>query len=177
MRLWGRRVLAVDDDADALDLVSEVLRQAGAEVIGVGAAEYALPTVVFLMPDVLIVDVAMPRQDGVALVRGLRSLPADQGGRIPALALTAMPPTPAAVEEWLAAGFQRHMAKPFDPEPLVSAVAEISGHAVERRRRGLPPDQWPPEAQEGRRQPDAGYQRGRAARSDSASAEGRGRAK
>jgi CheY-like chemotaxis protein len=148
MRLWGRRVLAVDDDADSLDVVSEVLRLAGAEVIGVGAAEYALPTVVFLMPDVLLVDVAMPGEDGVSLVRRLRALPADQGGLIPAVALTAVPPTEAARAEWTNAGFQKHLAKPFDPEELVALVAELLG-----------------------------YQRGSASRSDSASPGGRGRAK
>jgi CheY-like chemotaxis protein len=148
MRLWGRRVLAVDDDVDSLDVVSEVLRLAGAEVIGVGAAEYALPTVVFLMPDVLLVDVAMPGEDGVSLVRRLRALPADQGGLIPAVALTAVPPTEAARAEWSHAGFQKHLAKPFDPSELVELVAEL-----------------------------AGYQRGSDSRSDSASPGGRGRAK
>jgi two-component system, OmpR family, response regulator len=125
MRLWGKRVLAVDDDVDTLDVVSEVLRLAGAEVIGVGAAEYALPTVVFLMPDAMIVDVAMPGQDGVTLVRRLRSLPPDQGGLIPAIALTAVPPTEAARAEWTSAGFQKHLAKPFDPEELIAVLAEV----------------------------------------------------
>jgi CheY-like chemotaxis protein len=176
MRLWGRRVMAVDDDADTLDVVSEVLGRAGAEVIGVGAAVYALPTVVFLMPDILIVDVALPGEDGVSLVRRLRALPADQGGRIPALTLTAVPPTESAREEWRRAGFQRHVGKPFDPEELIGAVAELSGHAVERRRHGLLPDQWPPGVPIDRRARD-GYQRGRDASSSSASAEGRPRAK
>ena len=148
MQLWGKRVLAVDDDVDSLDVVSEVLRLAGAEVIAVGAAEYALPTVVFLMPDVLIVDVAMPGTDGVTLVRRLRGLPADQGGLIPAVALTAVPPTEAARAEWIEAGFQRHLAKPFDPGELVETVAAL-----------------------------ARYQRGPDSRSDSASPGGSGRAK
>ena len=148
MRLWGRRVLAVDDDPDSLEVVGEVLRRAGAEVIGVGAAVYALPTVVFLMPDVLIVDVAMPVEDGVTLVRRLRALPADQGGQIPAVALTAVPPTEAARAEWTNAGFQVHVAKPFDPEELIGVVASLTD-----------------------------YQRGAEKRSDSASAGGSGRAK
>lgn len=148
MRLWGKRVLAVDDDPDSLDRLTEVLGREGAEVVGVGAPEYALPTVVFLMPDVLIVDVAMRGEDGVTLVRRLRALPADQGGRIPALTLTALPATEAAHQEWLKAGFQRHLAKPFDPEELIGAVAELTG-----------------------------YQRGPDASSASASPEGRGRAK
>ncbi|HEY7509916.1 MAG TPA: response regulator [Vicinamibacteria bacterium] len=148
MRLWGKRVLAVDDDVDTLDVVSEVLRRAGAEVIGVGAAEYALPTVVFLMPDVLIVDVAMPGQDGVTLVRRLRELPPDHGGLIPAVALTAVPPTAAARAEWLEAGFQQHLAKPFDPEELVALLAALLD-----------------------------YQRGPERRSNSASPGGSGRAK
>jgi CheY-like chemotaxis protein len=148
MRLWGKRVLAVDDDTDSLDLVTEMLGREGAEVIGVGAPEFALPTVVFLMPDILIVDVAMPGEDGVTLVRRLRALPADQGGLIPALTLTALPPTETAVEGWLKAGFQRHLAKPFDPEELIAAVAELTA-----------------------------YQRGPDARNASASPGGSGRAK
>lgn len=178
MRLWGRRVLAVDDDADSLEVVCEVLRRVGAEAIGVGAPEHALPTVVSLMPDVLIVDMDMPGEDGVALVRRLRRLPAAQGGRIPAITLTAVPPTAGARAEWLAAGFQRHMAKPFDPEALVEAVAELTEQAVERRQVCLPRDQWPADAGQDRRAGgDAPYQRGPAARSDSASSEGSGRAK
>jgi CheY-like chemotaxis protein len=177
MRLWGKRVMAVDDDADSLAVVSEVLGRAGAEVIGVGAPVYALPTIVFLMPDILIVDVALPGEDGVSLVRRLRALPADQGGRIPALTLTAVPPTESAREEWRQAGFQRHVGKPFDPEELIAVVAELTGQAVERRRRGLPRDQWPADVPVDRRARDGGYQRGRDASSDSASAGGRPRAK
>jgi CheY-like chemotaxis protein len=177
MRLWGRRVMAVDDDADSLDVLSEVLGREGAEVIGVGAAAYALPAVVFLMPDVLIVDVAMPGEDGVSLVRRLRALPADQGGRIPALALTALAPTESARDQWRQAGIQRHVGKPFDPEHLIGLVAELSGQAVERRRRGLAPDLWPPDVASERRSAENAYQRGRASKSDSASAEGSPRAK
>ena len=178
MRLWGRRVLAVDDDADSLEVVCEVLRRVGAEAIGVGAPELALPTVVSLMPDVLIVDMDMPGEDGLTLVRRLRRLPVRQGGRIPAIMLTAVPPTAGAHAEWLAAGFQRHMAKPFDPEALVELVAEMTEQAVERRRICLPRDQWPADANEDRRAGEGvSYQRGPEARSDSASSEGRGRAK
>jgi CheY-like chemotaxis protein len=177
MRLWGRRVLAVDDDADTLEVVSEVLQQVGAEVVAVGAPQHALPTVVSLMPDVLVVDVAMPQQDGVSLIRRLRELPAGQGGRIPALTLTAVPATAALRAEWLAAGFQRHLAKPFDPEELVRLVVELAGHVVDRRRLDLPPDQWPADVLVDRRQPESRYQRGPSASSDSASSEGRGRAK
>ena len=143
--------MAVDDDPDTLDVITEVLRREGAEVIAVRAPVYALPSIVFLMPDVLIADVAMPVEDGVSLVRKLRALPEGQGGRIPAIALTALPPTEGARQEWSTAGFQRHLAKPFEPQELIRVVAELSGHAVERRRRGLPPDQWPPDAGTDRR--------------------------
>lgn len=178
MRLWGRRVLAVDDDADSLEVICEVLRHVGAEAIGVGAPEVALPTVVSLMPDVLIVDMDMPGEDGVALVRRLRRLPVQQGGRIPAITLTAVPPTVAARAEWLAAGFQRHMAKPFDPEALVDVVAELTEQSVERRKIILPRDQWPADVPADRRaRLETSYQRGAEARSDPAASEGSGRAK
>jgi CheY-like chemotaxis protein len=174
MRLWGKRVLAVDDDADTLEVVAEVLQRVGAEVVTVGAPQHALPTVVSLMPDVLIVDVAMPGEDGVSLVRRLRQLPPAQGGRIPVLTLTAVPPSEAARAEWRAAGCQRYLAKPFNPDELVRVVEELTGQAVDRRTLDLPPERWPADAGVERRRD---YQRGREARSDPASSEGRGRAK
>jgi CheY-like chemotaxis protein len=143
--------MAVDDDPDSLDVIAEVLRREGAETITVREPTDTLPGIVFLMPDVLILDVAMPGEDGVSLLRRLRALPPREGGRIPAIALTALPPTQGARDEWLTAGFQRHLAKPFEPHELVALVIELSGHAVERRRLGLPPGEWPLEAQGDRR--------------------------
>lgn len=134
MRLAGKRVMAIDDDLDTLDVITQVLRMAGAEVIGVPATTYALPATVFLRPDVLLVDVAMPGEDGVSLVRRLRALPPDSGGRIPAATVTAVPPTEAALHEWREAGFQAYVVKPFDPGKLVDVVWELCGVTVERRR-------------------------------------------
>ncbi len=76
--------------------------------------------------DVLVSDVAMPGVDGYALMRTIRAMPSDKGGRTPALALTAYA-RDSDSEEAFAAGFQRHIAKPVDPSALVAVVASVAG--------------------------------------------------
>jgi CheY-like chemotaxis protein len=122
--LAGARVLVVDDEADARDLVTKLLQAQGAQVISAPSAAEALITFARVHPEVLVSDIGMPGGDGYKLIAGVRALEAAQGDT-PALAvaLTAF----AAVEDSeraLAAGFQRHLAKPFDPAELVRIVAE-----------------------------------------------------
>src|SRR5688572_33022138 len=89
MGIWGTRVVVVDDDTDTLDLLSVILREQGAEVVPVDHSGAALATILGVMPDVLLVDIAMPGLDGVSLIRKLRSLSPERGGRIPAATVTA----------------------------------------------------------------------------------------
>ena len=151
MAIWGARVVAVDDDLDTLDLVRAVLEGRGVQLVGVSAPGAALSTVVGVMPDVLLVDIAMPGEDGLALVRKLRTLSPEKGGRIPAATLTALPAPPERLEEWRRVGFQRHVGKPFHPDALVEVVEELAGRVVERRTMALAPPCWPREVRRDRR--------------------------
>jgi PAS domain S-box-containing protein len=129
INLAGRRILVVDDEADARDLLAEILGQAGAEVIVVGSADEALGTLRRWRPDVLVSDIGMPGDDGYVLIRKVRALGSGEGGQVRALALTAY----ARSEDRalaLEAGFHTHIAKPVDPLELTALIA---GLAPERR--------------------------------------------
>ena len=127
--LTGVSVLVVDDELDARELVAEAFKSAGAVVYMAASAQEALSTVSAVLPDVLVSDIGMPHQDGYALMRQVRSLPADQGGEIPALALTAYARA-ADAERAFDAGYQRHVAKPVDPLLLVELVAGLAGRST-----------------------------------------------
>jgi CheY-like chemotaxis protein len=123
-RLDGVRVLLVDDEPDALDLVTEVLRANGAEVVTAISARQALALLPTTRPHVLVSDISMPDMDGLDLIRALRSLSAEQGGQTPAIALTAFTRS-EDVERALAAGFQTHLFKPVGVVSLAEAVARL----------------------------------------------------
>ncbi|WOD40227.1 PAS domain-containing protein [Nodosilinea sp. E11] len=123
--LRGICVFSVDDSADTRELLTVLLSQYGAEVVTIGSAAEVLDRLQHQQPDVLISDIGMPEIDGYSLIRQIRSLPPDQGGNIPAIALTAY----ARYEdqqESLASGYQRHLAKPLDIEKLVQTVIELT---------------------------------------------------
>ena len=125
LRLNGLRVLVVDDEADARKFVSTVLEECGAEVTAVDSVDSALAAIEHFKPDVLVSDIGMPGEDGYALIRKVRELEADIGGRIPAVALTGY----ARVEnhkEALLAGFQLHVAKPVRSAELIAVVASLA---------------------------------------------------
>ena len=129
INLAGRRILVVDDEADARDLLAQILGQAGADVIVVGSADEALETLRRWRPDVLVSDIGMPGDDGYVLIRKVRALGTAEGGQVRALALTAY----ARSEDRalaLEAGFHTHIAKPVDPLELTALIA---GLAPERR--------------------------------------------
>jgi signal transduction histidine kinase/CheY-like chemotaxis protein len=129
--LEGARVLLVDDDADAREFLATALTGAGAEVRAVGAPSTAFDAMRGWRPDVIVSDIAMPEVDGYAFIRGVRALPSDEGGRTPAVALTALA-RPKDRLRALSAGFQTHLPKPVDPNELVLAVASLR-HASTRQ--------------------------------------------
>ncbi len=123
--LTGLRVLAVDDEADARELLREFLQACGSEVVTAGSAAEALRILDNESFDILISDIGMPVEDGYTLIKKIRERSADKGGRIPAIALTAY----ARVEDRvraLTAGFQIHIPKPVEPVELIAVVASLA---------------------------------------------------
>jgi PAS domain S-box-containing protein len=126
LSLDGLRVLVVDDEPDARELVTTVLKEYKAEVIAVATAGEALEAIQQLQPNVLVSDIGMPQEDGYALIRKVRALDGERGGRIPAVALTAYARAEDRTQALLA-GFQQHISKPVDPAELAAVVASLTG--------------------------------------------------
>ncbi len=127
--LDGVRVLVVDDEVDAREIVSAVLLEYGAEVKAVATATEALIEVTQFQPHVLVSDIGMPGVDGYGLIQKVRALTKEQGGKVPALALTAY----ARAEDRkraLLAGFELHVPKPIDSAELAVAIARLAGRNV-----------------------------------------------
>jgi signal transduction histidine kinase/CheY-like chemotaxis protein len=127
-KLAGLRILVVDDEADARDLLAIRLQQYGAEVVTAASAESAMEELSHQTrrPDLIVSDIAMPGEDGYSLIRRLRSMEPAEGGRIPAIALTAYSRTKDRVQA-LAAGFQLHMPKPVNAAELAIAITSVIG--------------------------------------------------
>jgi signal transduction histidine kinase len=123
--LRGVRVLLVEDEADTRELVSFVLESNGAQVTAAASVLEALHRLKDARPTVIVSDIGMPHVDGYSFVRRVRALPADAGGRTPAIALTAYA-RDLDKKEAEAAGYQRHLAKPVSPSLLVATVAEVA---------------------------------------------------
>jgi PAS domain S-box-containing protein len=125
-QLVGLRVLVVDDEPDMRELLCEILSECRSEVTAAGSVAEAMN--VFERggaPDVLVSDISMPGETGYDLIRRVRALPADQGGGVPAAALTAL--TRAEDRRHvLSAGFQLHVPKPVEPAELVTVVATLA---------------------------------------------------
>jgi CheY-like chemotaxis protein len=135
--LEGLWVVVVDDEVDARELAAMVLEDRGAVVTLAASAAEALAVFnqdghslgLSRLPDLLISDIAMPGEDGYALIQNIRTLPPQQGGQVAAIALTAC----AREEERsqaLAAGFQVHLSKPVLPTTLVAKVAALTGRSA-----------------------------------------------
>ncbi|MCW5315021.1 response regulator [Nostoc sp. KVJ3] len=122
--LSGVRILVVDDDADSRDFVAFVLEQDGAFVIAVSSALEALERLAQVKLDVLVSDIGMPEMDGYMLIHQVRTLIPEQGGQIPAIALTAFARNEDR-QKALKAGFQMHLPKPLNPEELIAAIAQL----------------------------------------------------
>jgi signal transduction histidine kinase/CheY-like chemotaxis protein len=128
LELKGLRVLYVDDDEDAREMVSAFLDGRGARVTVSDSATDALEILKRERPDVLISDIGMPGEDGYWLIGKVRALARDEGGRTPAAALTGYARA-ADRQKVLRAGFQAHVSKPVDPTELAIVVAGLGGRA------------------------------------------------
>jgi PAS domain S-box-containing protein len=121
--LRGRRVLAVDDDESTQELVATMLLMYGVSVRTAGRAAQAMQILSDWRPDVLLTDIAMPGEDGYALMRRVRTMPPPLSG-IPAVALTAYT-DPQSVQNAFAAGFDAHLGKPLEPHVLADALMKV----------------------------------------------------
>jgi CheY-like chemotaxis protein len=124
-------VLAVDDDPDALSLVTEVLEAAGARVSPAQSAQEALDRLDAEIPDVMVADLGMPRVDGFGLIDRVRRHLDPRVRDVPAAALTAYARSEDRMKA-LRAGFQIHLAKPIDPAELVTTIAALARRFVVR---------------------------------------------
>jgi PAS domain S-box-containing protein len=130
LALAGVRVLVVDDEEGAREMIATTLHDYGAQVQAVASGADVIELLVRqgldARPDVLVCDIGLPGENGYAVLRRVRTLPVEQGGAIPAVAVTAY----ARVEDRLRAlqaGFQMHVAKPVEPAELITVLASVVG--------------------------------------------------
>jgi CheY-like chemotaxis protein len=122
--LAGMRILAVDDEPDSRDVLKMLLTMRGAEVVACGDVDTALAAIELERFDMILSDIGMPEKDGYELIRAVRGRTDDQGGRTPAIAITAF----ARAEDRtriLRAGFHGHVPKPIDIEELVAVIGSL----------------------------------------------------
>jgi PAS domain S-box-containing protein len=123
--LAGVKVLVVDDEPDTRALVARLLKDRMASVITAGSAAEALDKIQAERPDVLVSDIGMPNEDGYTLMRRVRSLGAEHGGNVTAIALTAYARAEDRMRS-IRAGFQLHIPKPVEPAELITMVAALA---------------------------------------------------
>ncbi len=126
--LTGLHILLVDDDDDALEVMTAALKGKNAQVTAVSSANEALEALKVLHPDVLVSDIAMPEQDGYELIKKVRALDLSAANQIPAVAITAYAKEEDRTRAF-ASGFQCFLAKPIEPAELIHAVAQAAGGA------------------------------------------------
>jgi PAS domain S-box-containing protein len=122
--LTGLRILVVDDDPDTRDFLTFVMEQHGATVTAAASVQAALTCLEQVQPDLLLSDIGMPEADGYTLIQQVKVWAANQGKTIPAIALTAYA-SQADQQRAIAAGFQRHLTKPIEPERLVREILQL----------------------------------------------------
>jgi signal transduction histidine kinase len=127
-RLDGLKVLVVDDEPDARELIAVILGDQGAEVTTAASATEALRQIAAVRPDVLVSDIGMPGEDGYWLIRKVRALK-DDLSRVPAIALTAYARADDARKAFLA-GYQMHVAKPVEPATLTAVIFDVGGRGA-----------------------------------------------
>lgn len=123
--LAGISVLAIDDDDDSRDVIQRVLRSAGATVLTAGSAAEALILLNDSHPNVILCDIGMPGMDGYQFIREVRKRSAEEGGKLPAIALTAFARSQDRRQAFTA-GFQAHIAKPAEPGELIALIASLA---------------------------------------------------
>jgi PAS domain S-box-containing protein len=126
LSLQGTRVLVVDDELDAREVVAALLTQLGADVTVAASAEEALTLLSKVRPNVIVSDISMPEQSGYDLLRSIRALPPAQGGSVPAIALTAATTTEDRLRV-TRAGYEYYLPKPVQPLELATAIAALAG--------------------------------------------------
>jgi signal transduction histidine kinase len=131
--LMGLRLLVVDDDPGARELISGMLEGFGAQVSVADSGQAALKLLFAERPDVLIADLGMPEMDGYALIEQVRALDPDFGGKTPAVAVTAYA-SPQDRLRALQAGYQNHVAKPVEAEELAIVIASLAGRPAQDKR-------------------------------------------
>jgi PAS domain S-box-containing protein len=122
--LRGRKVLVVEDHDDARELVASVLEAAGAEVMTAASTPEALARMAATVPDLMVADLGLPGEDGYMLLNHVRAMKALDAAALPAVALTAYARA-SDRERALAAGFERYVVKPVDPEELVNVIVSV----------------------------------------------------
>lgn len=126
--LSNRKILVVEDDADSREVLQLFLEQSGARVFSAESAKVAMEILnrrSDRLPDLIISDLAMPDEDGYSLLRRIRELPAEQGGKIPAIALSAFT-TIESKQKAFDSGFQLYSTKPFEPDRLVADILQLT---------------------------------------------------
>jgi CheY-like chemotaxis protein/two-component sensor histidine kinase len=124
--LEGTTILVVDDESDARDLIERLLIDRHAHVLKSDSAASALEVIKTERPDIVLSDIGMPHMDGYDFIRAVRSLPPGEGGKTPAIALTAFARSEDRTRAMMA-GYQVHISKPVEPRELIATVASIVG--------------------------------------------------
>jgi CheY-like chemotaxis protein len=120
--LRGITIVLVEDYSDTLYAIAQFLTRHGAKVFPSPDALEGLQTVREHRPDIVLSDIRLPKRDGFELMRDIRALGAENGGNVPVIAMTAYG---AARDRTIAAGFQAHLDKPFDPDQLLEVIKSI----------------------------------------------------
>jgi CheY-like chemotaxis protein len=128
-QLAGRRILTVEDDADARQMIEIVLRSQGADVVAVGSVREAIAILdeKKWKPTVIVSDLGMPEEDGYDLIKKVRARSVEDCGQAPAIALTGYAGN-EEVERVLKAGYQAHLLKPIDLSELIKTIVAMSPH-------------------------------------------------
>jgi CheY-like chemotaxis protein len=122
--LAGLKILVIDDELDARELIRRILTQCDASVIAAASANEGLELVSVEKPDVIISDISMPEKNGYQLIAEVRNLSTEDGGTIPAIALTAFAHAKDKAKV-MSAGYQRHLSKPVDSAELIAAINSL----------------------------------------------------